>query len=90
VHGHDVSHYLCDTENFRSDCTMEDLQEEDSLVLIPDENDAFSYNQLLVQLRELHDGVESHPVTDLFAKSWMFSFLSVGNSLLKIVLLPRV
>ena len=62
AHGHDISHYLCDTENFRADCAMQGLQEEDALVLIPDENDAFSYNQLLTQLRELHDGVESHPV----------------------------
>ena len=37
-------------------------------MLIPDENDVFSYNQLLTQLWELHDGVESHPVTVLFSK----------------------
>ena len=28
AHGHDISHYLCDTENFRSDCAMQGLQEE--------------------------------------------------------------
>ena len=37
AHGHDISHYLCDTENFRADCSMQGLQEEDALVLIPDE-----------------------------------------------------
>ena len=65
--GHDISHYLCDTENFRADCAMQGLQEEDALVLIPDENDAFSYNQLLAQLWELHN-VEAHPVAALFSK----------------------
>jgi hypothetical protein len=46
---------------------MQGLQEEDALVLIPDENDAFSYNQLLAQLWELHN-VEAHPVAALFSK----------------------
>jgi hypothetical protein len=46
---------------------MQGLQEEDALVLIPDENDAFSYNQLLAQLWELHN-VEAHPVATLFSK----------------------
>ncbi len=35
-------------------------------MLIPDENDALSYNQLLVQLWELYN-VELHPVTTLFS-----------------------
>jgi hypothetical protein len=46
---------------------MQVLQEEDVLVLIPDENDAFSYNHLLTQLWELHN-VEAHLVAALFSK----------------------
>ncbi len=67
MHGHDISHYLCDTENFRGDRPIQDLQEEDTLVLIPDENDVFSYNHLFPQLWEIHN-VESHPVGTLFSK----------------------
>ena len=46
--GHDDSHYLCDVQNFRVECAIQGLPEEEALVLIPDENDAFSYRQLLM------------------------------------------
>ncbi len=64
----DISHYLCDIENFRGDRPIQDLQEEDTLVLTPDENDVFSYNHLFPQLWEIHN-VESYPVPVFFSKS---------------------
>ena len=53
--GHDVSHYLCDVQNCRTECVIQGLPEEETLVLIPDENDDFSYRQLLMQLAEMKD-----------------------------------
>ncbi len=66
--GHDVSHYLCDVQNFRAECAIQGLPEEEALALIPDENDAFSYRQLLTQLTEMKDQVESADVVSLLTK----------------------
>ena len=66
--GHDASHYLCDVQNFRAECAIQGLPEEEALVLIPDENDAFSYRQLLMQLAEMKDQVEADDIVTLLTK----------------------
>jgi hypothetical protein len=66
--GHDASHYLCDVQNFRAECAIQGLPEEEALVLIPDENDAFSYRQLLMQLAEMKDQVEADDIVSLLTK----------------------
>ncbi len=66
--GHDASHYLCDVQNFRAECAIQGLSEEEALVLIPDENDAFSYRQLLMQLAEMKDQVETDDIVSLLTK----------------------
>jgi hypothetical protein len=63
--GHDASHYLCDVQNFRAECAIQGLPEEEALVLIPDENDAFSYRQLLMQLAEMRHQVEADDIVTL-------------------------
>ena len=42
--------------------------EEETLVLIPDENDAFSYRQLPMQLAEMKDQVEADDIVTLLTK----------------------
>jgi hypothetical protein len=66
--GHDANHYLCDVKKFRSDCVIQGLPEEEALVLIPDENDAFSYRQLLMQLAEMKDQGEADDIVTLLVK----------------------
>jgi hypothetical protein len=66
--GHDVSHYLCDVQNFHTECVIQGLPEEEALVLVPDENDAFSYCQLLMQLVEMKDQVEADVIVNLITK----------------------
>jgi hypothetical protein len=44
------------------------LPEEGALVLIPDENDAFSYRQLMMQLEEMKDQVEADDIVTLLTK----------------------
>jgi hypothetical protein len=66
--GHDASHYLCDVQNFRAECAIQGLPEEEALVLIPDENDAFSYRQLLMQLAEMKDQVKADDIVSLLTK----------------------
>ncbi len=61
-------HYLCDVQNFRAECAIQELHEEEALVLIPDENDALSYRQLLMQLEEMKDQVEADDIETLFTK----------------------
>jgi hypothetical protein len=67
--GHDDSHYLCDVQNFRAECVIQGLPVEEALVLIPDENDTFSYRQLLMQLAEMKDQVEADDILSLFTKA---------------------
>ncbi len=66
--GHDASHYLCDVQNFRAECAIQRLSEEETLVLVPDENDAFSYRQFLLQLAEMKDQVEADDFVNLLTK----------------------
>jgi hypothetical protein len=66
--GHDASHYLCDVQNFRAECAVQGIPEQEALVLVPDENDAFSYRQLLLQLSEMQDQVDADEVLDLLTK----------------------
>ncbi len=66
--GHDANHYLCDVQNFRSECVIQGLPEEEALVLIPDENDAFSYRQLMMQLEEMKDQMEADDIVTLLTK----------------------
>jgi hypothetical protein len=66
--GHDASHYLCDVQNFHAECVIKGLPEEETLVLVPDENDDFSYRQLLIQLEEMKDQVEADDIMDLLTK----------------------
>ena len=66
--GHDASHYLCDVQNFRAECAIQGLPEEEARVVIPDENDAFSYRQLLMQLTEMKDQVEADDIVSLLTK----------------------
>ncbi len=66
--GHDASHYLYDVQNFRAECAIQGLSEEEALDLVPDENDAFSYRQLLMQLAEMKDQVEADDFVNLLTK----------------------
>jgi hypothetical protein len=66
--GHDASHYLCDVQNFRAECAVQGIPEQEALVLVPDENDAFSYRQLLLQLSEMQDQVDADEVLNLLTK----------------------
>ncbi len=66
--GPDVSHYLCDVQFFCAECVIQGLSEEETLVLVPDENDAFSYRQLLMQLAEMKDQVETDDFVNLLTK----------------------
>ena len=52
--GSRCSHYLCAVQNFRAECAIRRIPEQEALVLVPDENDAFSYRQLLIQLWNCH------------------------------------
>ncbi len=66
--GHDDNHYLCDVQKFRSECVIQGLPEEEALVLIPDENDAFSYRQMMMQLAEMKDQVETDDIVTVLTK----------------------
>ncbi len=66
--GHDARHCLCDVQNFRAECVIQGFPEEEALVLIPDENNAFSYRQLLMQLTEMKDQVEADDIGTLLTK----------------------
>jgi hypothetical protein len=69
--GHDVSHCLCDVQIFWTECVIKGFPEKETLVLIPDENDVFSdssYRQLLMQLAEMNDQVETDDIVTLLTK----------------------
>ena len=66
--GHDTIHYLCDVQNFRSECVNQGIPVEEALVLVPDENDAFSYRQVLMQIAEMKNQVEVDDIVTLFTK----------------------
>ena len=85
--GHDASHYLCDVQNFRAVCVIQGLSEEEALVLVPDENDAFSYRQLLMQLAEMKDQVEADDFVNLLTK---IVDVRNGKNLLRITRSPPV
>jgi hypothetical protein len=57
--GHDDNHYLFDVQKNCSECVIQGIPEEETLVLVPDENDAFSYRQLFMQLVEMKNQVET-------------------------------
>ncbi len=60
--GHDASHY------FAKKNAMNMPLREETLVLVPDENDAFSYRQLLMQLAEMKDQMETNDTVNLLTK----------------------
>ena len=57
----------CDVQDFRAECALQGIPEKEALVLVPDENDAFSYRQLLLQLSEMQDQVDADEVLDLLS-----------------------
>jgi hypothetical protein len=50
--GHDMSHYLCGMSDFHFECKGQGITVQDSYVVIPDNNNLFSY---VTMLEELHD-----------------------------------
>ena len=52
----------------RRECVIQGILDQEALVLVSDENDVFSYRQLLMQLSEMQDQVDPEEVLDLLTK----------------------
>jgi hypothetical protein len=50
VDGHDISHYLCSISDFHFECKGQGITVQNSYVVIPDNNDLFSYATVLEEL----------------------------------------
>jgi hypothetical protein len=56
--GHDISHYLCSMSDFHFECKGQGMTVQDSYVVIPDNNDLFSYVTMFEELHEVSTSTE--------------------------------